>query len=291
MTKARQFAGFIARESQSLHQQTAVQIVSSQGTAESTDLVSLEEPLEIRIGAPDVEDMTLAITMRTPGHDDELAVGFLLSEGLVQTVEAIVNVEHCRPASSDQGLHNVIRVALASFADFDPALLTRHFYTSSSCGVCGKTSMDAVLGKTPSATAQDLRISAAALQRLPAALEEAQQEFQHTGGIHAAALFTAEGRIVAVREDIGRHNALDKLVGNALLAKQLPLSGHGLLLSGRASFELLQKAAMAGVELVAAIGPPSTLAIDLARESGITLVGFLKSAQFNVYNAPSRIVD
>lgn len=263
----------------------------NQGADEDTDLVTVEEPLEIRLGyrqraAHDAEQ-SIAVTMRTPGHDFDLALGFLHGEGVIASRKDVASVEFCDPPSLDKGLRNVVKATLADHVRFDTARLTRHVFTSSSCGVCGKASLDAVLVEMPAVRRDPLRIAAAALANLPVALRERQREFERTGGLHATACFDANGRIRRLREDVGRHNAFDKLVGSYLAENDnAPFAGRGVLLSGRASFELVQKAAMTHASLVAAIGPPSSLAIELAEETGIALVGFLKPEGFNVYVAP-----
>lgn len=254
-----------------------------------TDLVTVEEPLEIRLGyragGEDVEQ-SIAVTMRTPGDDFDLTRGFLLGEGIIRGAQDVTAIDFCGPPSPDKGLRNVVKVTLAPHVCFDVERLSRHVFTSSSCGVCGKASLDAVQVQTPRRERAPVGIDARALKSLPAALRAKQTEFTRTGGLHAAAAFDAAGHIRRVREDVGRHNALDKLIGSYLAREALPLGGLGVLLSGRASFELLQKAAMTGTALVAAIGPPSSLAIELAEQAGIALVGFLKAETFNVYVAP-----
>ncbi len=255
-----------------------------------SDVVTIEEPLEIRLSYHDGTErveQSISITMRTPGNDAELAVGFLAGEGIVATASDVNVVEPCGPPSPDKGIHNVVRVELADHVAVDPGGLLRHFYTTSSCGVCGKASLDAVRIHIARRSTTAFSIDAAALQRLPAALRARQAEFARTGGLHATASFDTAGRILRVREDIGRHNAFDKLAGSYLA--EGGLSAHGILLSGRASFELLQKAAVAGAPLVASIGPPSSLAVELARDQGITLTGFLKADRFNIYTGPERI--
>ena len=254
-----------------------------------TDLVTVEEPLEMRLGfragGDDVEQ-SIAVTMRTPGDDFDLTRGFLLGEGIIRAAQDITDIGCCGPPSPDKGLRNVVRATLAPHVHFDVQRLSRHTFTSSSCGVCGKASLDAVRVQMPRLERAPLGIDAAALKGLPAALRARQTEFVRTGGLHASAAFDAAGRIRRVREDVGRHNALDKLIGSYLAEGAPPLDGVGLLLSGRASFELIQKAAMTRAALVAAIGPPSSLAIELAAEAGIALVGFLKAETFNVYVPP-----
>ena len=266
-------------------------IGSEAGTAD--DFVATEEPLEIRLeyasGGKRVE-RSISITMRTPGNDEELAVGFLLSEGIIRDRKDVMLVRPCGPPAPN-GLINVVRVELADELTFDIDRLERHFYTSSSCGVCGKASLDAVRVQGRfDISSVDLGIAAAVLESLPDALMAEQAVFEETGGLHASGLFDPSGQIVAVREDVGRHNALDKLIGSRLMRDDVPLSGYGIMVSGRASFELMQKAMMAGCPLVAAVGAPSSLAVEMAQEFGMTLVGFLKRDRFNVYSRGDRVV-
>ncbi|HET7924190.1 MAG TPA: formate dehydrogenase accessory sulfurtransferase FdhD, partial [Rhodanobacteraceae bacterium] len=232
----------------------------------------------------------VSVTMRTPGHDEDLAVGFLFTEGIIRSgadVEGVVE----RGQRDADGLMNVVRVELAPGVPVDFKRLERNFYMTSSCGVCGKASIDAVAVQGQyDVGATDFRMAGSALGRLPAALKTKQAVFEQTGGLHASGLFDSTGEIVALREDVGRHNALDKLIGHALMHDEVPLKQSGVIVSGRASFELMQKAKRAGVPLVAAVGAPSSLAVELAREFGITLVGFLKADRFNVYSRPDRIV-
>ncbi len=259
------------------------------------DDVATEEPLEIRLGytGPDGEreQKSISVTMRTPGNDDELAAGFLFTEGIVRRPADVDSIATCGPPAMT-GSINVVRVELADEVAVDLERLERHFYTSSSCGVCGKSSLDAVAvqGHYEPRTAK-MPIAADTLKALPAALLRHQAVFEKTGGLHASGLFGSTGEILAVREDVGRHNALDKLIGRSLLSDQLPLSEFGIVVSGRASFELMQKAMMAGVPILAAVGPPSSLAIELAEEFGMTLVGFLKADRFNIYAGAQRIGD
>ncbi len=255
------------------------------GCAEQAeDSLSIEEPLEIRLSHQDGEarrEQSIAITMRTPGDDAELAVGFLAGEAIIRHPEDIRRISHCGPPSPDKGLRNVLRVELADSVRVDLEALKRHFYTSSSCGVCGKASLQAIALEMPERERSEFAIPSKVLGQLPEALRGHQNEFARTGGLHAAACFAADGQIQRSREDVGRHNALDKLIGSYFREGGLP--HPGLLLSGRASFELIQKAAMAGVGLVAAIGAPSSLAVELAEQENITLIGFLKSSGFNLY--------
>jgi FdhD protein len=261
----------------------------------ATDSVATEEPLEIRLGYTRPGDsrrteQSISITMRTPGNDEELAVGFLYTEGIIAAAADVRSIGPCGPPA-ENGLINVVRVELADGVDVDIGRLERHFYTSSSCGVCGKASLEAVAVQSR----YDLHgvrfeISRDALGGLPAALKDAQSIFEETGGLHASGLFDSSGRIVEVREDVGRHNALDKLIGSQLNAGAVPLTEFGIVVSGRSSFELMQKSMMAGCAFVAAVGAPSSLAVELAREFGMTLVGFLRRDRFNVYTRPERIL-
>ena len=250
------------------------------------DAVAVEEPLEIRIALPGDTGpgRAVSITMRTPGQDVELAVGFPHGEGIVRSREAIASARPCGPTG------NVVRIELAGDAPHDLTRLDRNFYTTSSCGICGKASLEAVQEMLPARPVEStLRVPASLLGSLIERARSAQGVFRETGGLHASSLFDAEGRLLETAEDVGRHNALDKLVGSRLLAGLLPLSENLLLLSGRASFELLQKAAAAGVAAVASIGAPSSLAIDLAERTGILLVGFLREETFNVYAHGERL--
>jgi FdhD protein len=253
-----------------------------------SDLLAAEEPLEMRVsveqGGRRVHH-SVAVTMRTPGHDFELAAGFFFSEGIVAGREAIWSIAYC--PSADEG--NVVEVHLEPGAGFDPARFTRNVYTTSSCGVCGKTSIEMVRGICPAPPVGRARIAPDVLTGLPAALRRAQPVFSGTGGLHAAGLFDAAGRLLLLREDVGRHNALDKLIGSLLLEGALPASDRVLLVSGRASFELVQKALAAGIPVLAAVGAPSSLAVELASDLGLTLVGFLRNGRFNVYSGEERV--
>ena len=257
------------------------------------DVVATEEPLEIRLAwtRPDGRrsQQSISITMRTPGHDGELAAGFLLTEGIIAGAAEIEAIGPCGPPAAN-GLINVVRVDLAAGVEVDLARLERHFYTSSSCGVCGKASLEAVAvqGRYDLHGAA-LQVSAKTLGGLPERLRALQSVFERTGGLHASGLFDSSGQVHVSREDVGRHNALDKLIGQALLKNELPLNEYGVVVSGRASFELMQKAMMAGIPMLAAVGAPSSLAVEFAEEFGMTLVGFLKADRFNVYARPDRI--
>jgi FdhD protein len=262
--------------------------------ADDPDLVATEEPFEIRLGYSRRDgsraEEPVSVTMRTPGHDEDLAVGFLFTEGIIRARGDVQGVI-ARGQRAEDGLINVVRVDLTPGVPVDFKRLERNFYMTSSCGVCGKASIDAVAVQGQyDVGAVNFKMTGAALGQLPAALKLQQAVFEQTGGLHASALFDAAGTIVGLREDVGRHNALDKLIGHALLRGEVPLEGHGVIVSGRASFELMQKAKMAGLPLVAAVGAPSSLAVELARQFGITLVGFLKADRFNVYSRPDRIL-
>ncbi|MER8091723.1 formate dehydrogenase accessory sulfurtransferase FdhD [Streptomyces goshikiensis] len=252
------------------------------------DTLVAEEPLEIRLnGKP------LAITMRTPGDDFALAVGFLVSEGVLASATEVRAVTYCEGAAEDgSNTYNVVNVQLAPGVPLPDISLERNVYTTSSCGLCGKASLDAVRTATRFAgiATDPVRVSAALLGQLPDRLRAVQKVFDRTGGLHAAGLFTAEGELLDVREDVGRHNAVDKIVGRALQAGRLPLAGGVLLVSGRASFELAQKAVMAGIPVLAAVSAPSSLAVDLALETGLTLIGFLRGPDMNIYAGEERVI-
>jgi FdhD protein len=253
------------------------------------DRLATEEPLEIRLRAGG-ESRTIAITMRTPGNDFELAAGFLHNEGILARHESLLGISFCidRDVDAEQR-YNIVNVDLAARTLPDLQTLDRHFTTTSACGVCGKANLDALEERGLESVASDIAIDAATIVELPDRLRAAQGVFAQTGGLHAAALFDAAGALSIVREDVGRHNALDKLVGSAFLAKRLPLDRSVLLVSGRASYELVQKAVAARIPIVCAVSAPSSLAVDLARRFGVTLVGFLRGSRFNVYAHPDRI--
>jgi FdhD protein len=264
-------------------------VLRIRGSLHSTrpDTVAAEEPLEIRLaGTP------LAVTMRTPGDDFDLVHGFLATEGVIAGHDDVTGLRYCDSVDADgRNTYNVVDVDLAPGVPVPDTGLERNFYTSSSCGVCGKASIDAIRTKTAYDVAADaVRLPLDVLLSLPVKLRAAQQVFDKTGGLHAAGIFTAAGVLGALREDVGRHNAVDKVIGDGVREGRLPLSGHVLMVSGRASFELTQKAAMAGIPVLAAVSAPSSLAVELAREVGITLVGFLRGDGCNVYTHPERIV-
>jgi FdhD protein len=250
------------------------------------DTLVVEEPLELRVaGAP------LAVTMRTPGDDLDLAHGFLLTEGVIRSAADVHSARYCAGAEDGgANTYNVLDVVLADGVPPPDPGLARNFTTTSSCGVCGKASIDAIRTRTAYPVAADLvTVDPAVLAALPAALRAAQKVFERTGGLHAAGLFTAAGELRCLREDVGRHNAVDKVVGWAARAGALPLTGQVLLVSGRASFELTQKALMAGAPVLAAVSAPSTLAVDLAAEAGLTLIGFLRGESMNIYAGAARL--
>lgn len=257
------------------------------------DELVVEEPLEIRVApAEGTPVSSLATTMRTPGHDFELVAGFLLAEGVIAGRDDLSSMSYCLDAGEQQ--YNVVTIQLQPWVHFDAEELRRNVYTSASCGVCGKSSLEAIrrLPRAAAALAPEVPVlSVDLMRRLPAALRRAQRLFQRTGGLHASALFDAEGTRLVLREDVGRHNATDKVIGERLLAGKLPLRDLALLVSGRASFEIMQKALAAGIPIVLAVGPPSSLAVDVAREYGQTLVGFLSEAGWNIYAGGQRIRD
>ncbi|MGI9272531.1 MAG: formate dehydrogenase accessory sulfurtransferase FdhD [Woeseiaceae bacterium] len=266
------------------------------GVPESlADSVAVEEPLEIRLGytTPDGRaTRSISITMRTPGNDRELAAGFLYSEAIIHQTADIASIETCGPPAPDSGNHNVVRVDLASDVAVDLGRLQRHFYTTSSCGVCGKTSLDAlrINGAEPLDSA-GVSFCRSVLTGLPDALRATQVTFDSTGGLHAAAAFSPKGDLLVTMEDVGRHNAVDKVIGSLLLNNELPANELGLIVSGRASFELMQKTLVAGMPLLAAVSAPSSLAVQLAKEFNVSLVGFLRGDTFNIYSGEQRITE
>lgn len=270
-----------------------VQKIMASESLHTTDLLAAEEPLEIRLGfgkAGAREQKSISVTMRTPGNDFELALGFLFTEGIIEKASDITQIRYCTELNTKENLENVVRAELSETVQVDLDKLSRNFYTTSSCGVCGKASIESV--KTHCRIFPDkkpFKLTASLLNSLPGLLRAQQTLFEHTGGIHACALFDTGGNLLLMREDVGRHNALDKLIGAAIGKELVPLNQHIILLSGRASFELLQKAAMAGVRVVCAIGAPSSLAVQTAKEFDITLIGFLRNDRFNIYAASETI--
>jgi len=265
-----------------------VRRITAEGETSRPDSLAVEEPMELRVGG-----RPLAVTMRTPGNDIDLVHGFLLTEGVIGSREDISVVRYC-DGVDEQGrnTYNVLDVALAAGVRPPAAGVERNFYTTSSCGVCGKASLDAVrLNSRHSPAGDRVEVSTATLIGLPDRLREAQRVFDSTGGLHAAGLFTADGELLVVREDVGRHNAVDKVIGWAVQSARVPLSGCVLMVSGRASFELVQKAVMAGIPVLAAVSAPSSLAVELAAEAGVTVIGFLRGASMNVYSADKRVVS
>jgi FdhD protein len=253
---------------------------------ERDDRLAGEEPMAIRAAGPDQEPVDVAVTMRTPGHEAELAAGFLLTEGLIDELADVASIEVGDPARTANPDDEVL-VRLTRPFDAD-LIAARNFVATASCGICGKASLDGIAIRC-APIPDGPRVAPETLLALPPRLREAQAVFEATGGLHAAALFTPEGELVALREDVGRHNALDKLIGSRLLAGEFPLHDRVLLVSGRASFELVQKAAVAGIPLMAAVSAPSDLAVEAAERLGVTLVGFLRGDGFNVYARPDRV--
>ena len=268
-------------------------------TKNSPDVLAVEEPLEIRLGFPDGTHRAISITMRTPGDDAELAAGFLFTEGVIQKPDQIKRVRHCgmkisrAKSTVDRAAalnSNTIRVDLHDGIDVDLKSLERHFYTTSSCGVCGKSSIEALHSGAKKLTdLENPKVSTDVIRTLPRRLRGSQDVFDQTGGLHASAVFTTTGELRIVREDVGRHNALDKVIGAEFMAGRLPLSDSVLLVSGRASFELVQKALMAGIPIMVAVGAPSSLAVELATEFEMTLIGFVREESFNVYSGGGRL--
>jgi FdhD protein len=264
-----------------------VWVVENGKVRSRSDQLATEEPLEIRLVSP---QKTVAVTMRTPGADFELTAGFLYSEGVVSSRDDIDRISYCvDPDVDGEQRYNIVNVKLKEGLSPDLQPLERHFFTTSACGVCGKASLEALRLRGCPVISDGPEVSAEVIYSLPEQLRSAQRVFSSTGGLHAAALFDTQGQLLSVREDVGRHNALDKLVGSAVLSDQLPLNNHIVMVSGRSSFEILQKCLAAGVPIVCAVSAPSSLAVALAREFGITLVGFLRGERFNVYAGRERL--
>ncbi|WP_420463734.1 formate dehydrogenase accessory sulfurtransferase FdhD [Candidatus Palauibacter sp.] len=262
--------------------------VSDTSSRRRRDAVAVEEPLEIRIATDAGEEHQVAVTMRTPGDDFDLTAGFLFSEGLLAHRSDVADLRYCVDVETQE--YNVVTVQLSETARFDPAELTRNFYTTSSCGVCGKASLEAIeiRGCAP-IPAEGPTVTGEIVRSLPEALRSSQPVFDRTGGLHAAGLFDVSGELQLLREDVGRHNALDKVIGERFLNGGLPLGDVVLAVSGRTSFEIMQKALAAGIPIVVAVGAPSSLAVDVAKEFGMTLAGFAKPTGFNVYTGRHRI--
>ncbi|MDX1579224.1 MAG: formate dehydrogenase accessory sulfurtransferase FdhD [Gemmatimonadota bacterium] len=261
--------------------------VRSASSRSRRDAVAVEEPMEIRLAVPGRGEHRVAVTMRTPGNDFELAAGFLLSEGLLDSAADVLELRYCTDVVPQE--YNIVTAHLREGARFDPADLTRNFYTTSSCGVCGKASLEAVEVQGCAPLPPGPVFDPDVIRALPDRLREEQRVFDRTGGLHAAGLFDRTGELEAAREDVGRHNAVDKVIGHAFLEKRLPLAGRALVVSGRASFEIMQKALAGGVPIVIAVGAPSSLAVDLASRFGMTLIGFARPEGFNVYAGGERI--
>ncbi|HEX3553731.1 MAG TPA: formate dehydrogenase accessory sulfurtransferase FdhD [Thermoanaerobaculia bacterium] len=268
---------------------TRVWRVGPEGVEERPDHLATEEPLEIRL-VQEGRRRTVAVTMRTPGADAELALGFLFAEGVIAAREQVRRAAPCLDPKEGDACDNILEVELAEGVPApELAGLDRHFFATSACGVCGKAGLEALRLRVSGPVAAGPEVAPEVLATLPVKLREAQGLFDVTGGLHAAGLFDAAGRLLAAREDVGRHNALDKLMGWALLQGLLPLAGHVVMVSGRSSYEILQKCMVAGVPIVCAVSAPSSLAVDLAERFGMTLVGFLRGDRFNVYSGPERI--
>jgi FdhD protein len=284
---------------------TSIEKVAGRTSQQALDSLAIEEPLEIQLtygSANSRQTRSISVTMRTPGNDFELAAGFLFTEGVIQDANDIEQITYAGDAFSGEApsplamdalklgtKQNIVRVDLAAEVEVNLGSLQRNFYTTSSCGICGKASLLALRTVCPPRAANHFRVDAELLYRLPERLRASQGVFDRTGGLHGAGLFDADGNLLALREDVGRHNAVDKLIGAEFLADRTPLRNRLLLLSGRASFELLQKALMGGFPMVASVGAPSSLAVQVAKEFDITLVGFLREGHFNIYHGSEHI--
>ncbi|MCR9286846.1 MAG: formate dehydrogenase accessory sulfurtransferase FdhD [Bacteroidetes bacterium] len=269
-----------------------IQKISKKSYLEIQDSLVIEEPLEIRIGYGSLQkrlQKSISVTMRTPGNDFELATGFLFTEGIIKHKKDILKTEYV-PTFHQDSKENIVKIELAPSVEFEMANLERNFYTTSSCGVCGKASIEAVhSNEIPDLNTGYPIFEVSEILKFPDSLIQRQNLFEHTGGLHAAALFNSKGELTLIKEDIGRHNAVDKLIGSALLKNKVPLSDYLILVSGRAGFELVQKSIVAGIPILAAVGAPSSLSTKLADESGMTLIGFLKNEKFNIYTHSERI--
>lgn len=257
------------------------------------DLVVSEEPLEIRIGhgaADNRQQFSVSVTMRTPGNDEALCLGFLFTEGIINSMDEVISVKYCEDLGRTEGMENLMRAELKPSVEISKEQFKRNFYTTSSCGVCGKASIDSIKVTCNPLSVESIQVGKELLFGLPDKLRASQDVFKHTGGLHASGLFDLHGELIAHHEDVGRHNALDKLIGSGLIEGTLPFSKSVLVLSGRISFELVQKALRAGIQVIAAVGAPSSLAVNLAEEFSMTLVGFLKGDRFNIYTGKERVI-
>lgn len=266
--------------------------VGSQLPETKPDLVVSEEPLEIRVGhgqSDNRQQFSVSVTMRTPGHDEALCLGFLFTEGIINSMDDVLSVKYCEDLGRTEGMENLMRAELTPSVEISNEQFKRNFYTTSSCGVCGKASIDSIKVSCNPLSAENIKVKKQVLFGLSDVLRDAQDVFKHTGGLHASGLFNVQGELLSHHEDVGRHNALDKLIGSGLLSDITVFQKSILVLSGRISFELVQKALRAGIQVIAAVGAPSSLAVSLAEEFGMTLVGFLKEDRFNIYTGQSRI--
>ncbi|MFI5304499.1 MAG: formate dehydrogenase accessory sulfurtransferase FdhD [Nitrospiria bacterium] len=259
------------------------------------DILAVEEPLQIRLNYANkgvIRERNIAITMRTPGNDFELAAGFLFTEGILQNGNQVVEIQHTGPKDNIRQHYNTITIRLKPDPEINLERLKRNFYVSSSCGICGKTSIEGLKDlQYPSLPESQPRVEASVIHRIPEVLRKSQAIFNRTGGLHAAALFTSLGELVGLQEDVGRHNAVDKLIGKEFLKNRIPLSDYILMVSGRSSFELAQKALIAGIPILAAVGAPSSLSVELSLRFQMTLLGFVRNDRFNIYSGSSRIVE
>ncbi len=275
------------KKSPSNKKKAKIWVVENHNFVTHLDQLATEEPLEIRLTLP---QQTIAVTMRTPGEDFDLAAGFLYSEGVIKNREDIAKISYCIDREIDgEQQQNIVNVTLNSELNPNLKTLERHFFTTSACGVCGKVSIESLQIKGFSAIPLGLEVSTEIIYSLPDKLNTAQRVFKSTGGLHAVGLFDTQGKLLKLREDVGRHNALDKLIGSEFLAGQLPLNNFIVMVSGRSSFEILQKCITVGVPIVCAVSAPSSLAVEIAKEFNITLVGFLRGRKFNIYSGMERI--
>ena len=275
------------KKSPSHKKKAKIWVVENHNFVTHLDQLATEEPLEIRLTLP---QQTIAVTMRTPGEDFDLAAGFLYSEGVIKNREDIAKISYCIDREIDgEQQQNIVNVTLNSELNPNLKTLERHFFTTSACGVCGKVSIESLQIKGFSAIPLGLEVSTEIIYSLPDKLNTAQRVFKSTGGLHAVGLFDTQGKLLKLREDVGRHNALDKLIGSEFLAGQLPLNNFIVMVSGRSSFEILQKCITVGVPIVCAVSAPSSLAVEIAKEFNITLVGFLRGRKFNIYSGMERI--